>query len=192
MQEDVRDKKPKNSKVSNKSEIKQSNRNPHWEPPGHSEDLYGSSISLEVGLKDSNHIPLYKDRTQESTAFNRMREVGEKDGGVLKPHLHSSPLLIWLWEMACTSQGYLALLLLHKLEGTNWCDDALRVSMQVSHCWEWATSDAVTEQAQRPHGHSGLGRLLLNHGNGHLQSGEAFLGNNGTWEPTSSTKWVTK
>lgn len=49
-------------------------------------------------------------------------------------------------------------------------------------------SDPMTEQAQRPQGHSDLSRLLLNHGNGHLQSGEVFLENNETWEPTSSTK----
>lgn len=93
MQEDVRGKKPKNSKVSNKSEIKQSNRNPHWEPPGHSEDLYGSSISLEVGLKDSNHITLYEGQNPRVNGIQQNEGGGGKRwwGAEASPPLITTP-----------------------------------------------------------------------------------------------------
>lgn len=46
------------------------------------------------GLKQQSHYNFLKDRTQESTALNRMRKVGERDSEVLTPPKHALPPLI--------------------------------------------------------------------------------------------------
>lgn len=67
-----------------------------------------------------------------------MREVGERDGGVLKPLKHALHALITTAVLTLGDglhiPDYLAVILLHKSERANWYDDALRASMQMSHC----------------------------------------------------------
>lgn len=53
------------------------------------DELHGSRISLEVGLRDSNYITLYKGQNPKvNCAFNRMREVGERNGVLKPPQTH--------------------------------------------------------------------------------------------------------
>lgn len=48
------------------------------------DELYGFRIFLEVGFRDSNYIIFYKGQNLKvNCVFNRMREVGERNG-VLK------------------------------------------------------------------------------------------------------------
>lgn len=78
-----------------------------------------------------------KDRTQESTAFNRMRKVGERDSEVLKPPKHALPPLITTPDLTLGDGMHIPGLSRSaptpQIRRSKLCNDALRAPTQVPH-----------------------------------------------------------